>query len=264
MTSATASQTLQGTPVVPGVAFAPALIVRGEVSPEAIERFGDGGFVDADAAMAAYDDAVSAVAASFSAKAEKTTGAAHEVLTASAGLARDKGLRGAVATSVNGGTGLVSSVRAAVAQFVEIFTAMGGLMAERATDLGDIERRVVAHLVGEPEPGVSAPDEPSVIVAVDLAPSDTAGLDPATCVGLVTERGGSTSHTAIIARQLGIPCIVGTAGIMDVPHGTPLLIDGRDGTVQTHPDPAEAEAEVRRRPRGARPSRGLDGAGRHL
>ena len=109
MTSATATETLHGTPVVPGVAFAPALVVRGEVSAEAIERFGDGGFVDADAAMAAFDSAAEAVAASFTAKADKASGAAHEVLTASAGLARDKGLRGAVATSVNGGSELSRS-----------------------------------------------------------------------------------------------------------------------------------------------------------
>ena len=54
-------------------------------------------------------------------------------------------------------------------------------MAERVTDLRDIERRVVAHLVGEPEPGVPLPDEPSVLVAEDLAPADTAGLDPRSC-----------------------------------------------------------------------------------
>jgi phosphotransferase system enzyme I (PtsI) len=241
MTSLTSSVHLEGTPVVAGVAFAPAIIVRGEVSPEAVARFGDGGYADVEAALAAYDNAAEAVAGSFSAKAAAATGPAHEVLTASAGLARDKGLRGAVATALNSGTDVVGAVGAAVSQFVEIFTAMGGLMAERATDLRDIERRVVAHLVGEPEPGVSVPDSPSIIVAVDLAPSDTAGLDPATCVGLVTERGGSTSHTAIIARQLGIPCIVGCAGVMEIGHGTPLLVDGRTGSVQTHPDPVEAE-----------------------
>ena len=82
-------------------------------------------------------------------------------------------------------------------------------MAERVTDLRDIERRVVAHLVGEPEPGVGVPEEPSVLVAEDLAPADTAGLDPQLVLALVTERGGPTSHTAIIARQLGIPCVVG-------------------------------------------------------
>ena len=91
-----ADSALHGTPVVPGVADGPALVVRGEVSPAAIERFGTGGFADADAALAAYDDAADAVAESFLRKADKASGAATEVLTASAGLARDKGLRGAV------------------------------------------------------------------------------------------------------------------------------------------------------------------------
>ena len=69
-------------------------------------------------------------------------------------------------------------MHAGVEQFVTIFTGMGGLMAERVTDLHDIERRVVAHLVGEPEPGVGVPEAPCVLVAEDLAPADTAGLDP--------------------------------------------------------------------------------------
>jgi phosphotransferase system enzyme I (PtsI) len=235
---------LRGTPVVPGVAAGPALLVRGEVSPEAIARFGDGHFADAEAAMSAYDDAVGAVADSFARKADKATGPAAEVLTASAGLARDKGLRGAVAKNVAAGQGLVSAVDAAVEQFVTIFTNMGGLMAERVTDLEDIERRVVAHLVGEPEPGVPTPSEPSVLVAEDLAPSDTSGLDPELIVALVTERGGATSHTAIIARQLGIPCVVGTAGITDLDQGAFLVVDGESGEVEVGGDPAEAQERV--------------------
>jgi phosphotransferase system enzyme I (PtsI) len=135
-------------------------------------------------------------------------------------------------------------VGAGVEQFVSVFTSMGGLMAERVTDLRDIERRVVAHLVGEPEPGVPSPERPSVLVAEDLAPSDTAGLDPAVIVGLVTERGGPTSHTAIIARQLGIPCVVGAAGALAVPAGTPLLVDGTAGTIETHPDEEQARQRV--------------------
>ncbi|MGZ4456039.1 MAG: phosphoenolpyruvate--protein phosphotransferase [Blastococcus sp.] len=236
---------LRGTPVVPGIAFGPALVARGEVSPEAVARFGTGDFADADAALAAYDDAAGAVAEGFLAKAGKASGAAAEVLTASAGLARDKGLRGGVRKQLRAGDDLLGAVHAAVEQFVTVFTSMGGLMAERVTDLRDIERRVVAHVVGEPEPGVPTPKVPSVLVAEDLAPSDTAGLDPAVVVGLVTERGGPTSHTAIIARQLGIPCIVGTAGILDVPGGTSLLVDGTAGTVETQPDEAEAAERVR-------------------
>jgi phosphoenolpyruvate-protein phosphotransferase (PTS system enzyme I) len=98
--------------------------------------------------------------------------------------------------------------------------------------------------VGEPEPGVPTPAEPSVLVAEDLAPSDTAGLDPALVVALVTEKGGPTSHTAIIARQLGIPCVVGVGGAMELAGGTSLLVDGTAGTIETDPDAAEAERKV--------------------
>ena len=117
-------------------------------------------------------------------------------------------------------------------------------MAERVTDLRDIERRVVAHLVGEPAPGVPTPSEPSILVAEDLAPSDTSGLDPELVTALVTERGGATSHTAIIARQLGIPCVVGAAGIMELDAGTFVVVDGEAGTIEQGADPDEARARV--------------------
>ena len=235
---------LSGTPVVPGVAAGPVLHVRGEVSPEAIARFGDGDFPDHDAALAAYDEAVAAVADTFSAKAASAQGAAAQVLTASAGLARDKGLRSGVAKNLQAGQGPVAAVQGAVEQFVSIFTGMGGLMAERVTDLRDIERRVVAHLVGEPPPGVPTPAEPSILVAEDLAPSDTSGLDPELVTALVTERGGATSHTAIIARQLGIPCVVGASGVMEIAAGTFVVVDGEVGTIEQGAEPDDAARRV--------------------
>jgi phosphotransferase system enzyme I (PtsI) len=241
--SPSATSTLRGTPVVPGVAYGPALLVRGEVSPDAIARF-DGSAYDEERALAAYDDAAIAVAEGFARRADKASDAAAEVLTASAGLARDKGLRSAVRKRLAAGDDLLASVHAGVDQFVQVFSSMGGLMAERVTDLRDIERRVVAHLVGEPEPGVQMPDRPAVLVAEDLAPSDTATLDPAVVLALVTERGGPTSHTAIIARQLAIPCVVGTSGAMTLVAGTPLLVDGVAGTIESSPDADEAERLV--------------------
>ena len=235
---------LRGTPVVPGLVYGPVVLVAQEVSPAAIEAYGDGGHAGPDDAMAAYDAAAEAVAEGFAAKAERASGAATKVLTASAGLTRDKGLRQAVAGRVEGGQDLLASVHDGVAQFVDVFTAMGGLMAERATDLLDIERRLVARLVDEPEPGVTAPEAPSVLVAHDLAPADTAGLDPAAVVALVTERGGATSHTAIIARQLAIPCVVGVAGCLDLRAGTAVLVDGAAGTVASGVDADEAARKV--------------------
>ncbi len=239
MSQQSTALTLHGTPVVPGVVYGPALVVRGEISAEAVARF-DGASLDEETALTAYDDAAAAVADGFARRADKASDAAAEVLTASAGLARDKGLRSAVRKHLRSGEDLLTSVAAAVEQFTAVFTQMGGLMAERVTDLRDIERRVVAHLVGEPEPGIQMPDTPAIFLAEDLAPSDTATLDPSVVLGLVTERGGPTSHTAIISRQLGIPCVVGTAGVMEIEAGTMLLVDGTAGTVDTAPQADEA------------------------
>ena len=117
-------------------------------------------------------------------------------------------------------------------------------MAERVTDLKDIRDRVIAELAGLPEPGVPVPEQPSILCAEDLAPADTAGLDPHRVVGLATSLGGPTSHTAIIARQLGIPCVVAVGGLDDVPAGTMVLLDGNRGTVTLDPDRADAAAAV--------------------
>ncbi len=239
-----AGRILTGTAVVPGAGCGPALLARGEVSAAAVAAFGAGDFADSDAALLAYDEAVAAVAAGFASKAARATGHAAEVMTASAGLATDRGLRGAVRKSLRAQDDLLVAVHEAVAQFVTAFTQMGGLMAERATDLRDIERRLVARIVGEPEPGVPTPAEPCVLVAEDLAPADTAGLDPALVLALATERGGPTSHTAIIARQLGIPCVVGVADLLTITSGTVLLVDGTLGTVEIEPDLAMAEERV--------------------
>ena len=236
--------TLTGTPVVPGIAHGPALIARTDISADAIAGFDASAFPDEDAAMARYDEVAAAVADGFAAKAGQASGAAAEVLTASAGLAKDKGLRSGVLKQLRTGDDLLAAVQAAVESFVTIFTGMGGLMAERVTDLRDIERRMVARLVGEPEPGVPVPDQPCVLVAADLAPADTAGLDPAVVLALVTERGGPTSHTAIIARQLGIPCVVGTTGALDIVAGSSVLVDGTTGAVEIEPEPDEAERRV--------------------
>ncbi|BDH55249.1 hypothetical protein MTP03_01880 [Tsukamurella sp. PLM1] len=132
-----------------------------------------------------------------------------------------------------------------------MFTKIGGLMAERVTDLRDVRDRVVAELLGGPEPGVPVPDAPSILLADDLAPADTAGLDPALMVGIGTRLGGPTSHTAIIARQLGIPCIVGLAEAGTVDAGVPVLLDGGAGTVTVDPDAVEANALVEQSARQA-------------
>ncbi|MBZ5734356.1 phosphoenolpyruvate--protein phosphotransferase [Nocardioides sp. TRM66260-LWL] len=235
---------ISGTPVVPGLGLGPVVVARTELDPVAVAAYAARPALEEADALAAFDAAAAEVAAGFERRVAAGSGAAAAVLTASAGLARDKGLRGAVRRHLRTGAGLLDAVHAAVAQFVELFSQQGGLMAERATDLRDIERRVLARLVGLPEPGVPVPDVPSVLVAEDLAPADTAGLDPRLVVALVTERGGPTSHTAIIARQLGLPCVVGAAGALGLADGAIVLVDGGAGLVELGPDPVAAAARV--------------------
>ncbi len=170
-------------------------------------------------------------------------------MAATATLAQDRAWLGAAEKRIKDGTPAVRAVGEAVDQFVGLFKQIGGLMAERVTDLQDIRDRVVAELSGLPEPGVPLPDVPSILCAEDLAPADTAGLDPTLVVALATTLGGPTSHTAIIARQLGIPCVVAVAGLDAVDTGTMVLVDGTLGTVFVSPDEsaaAEAVAAARR------------------
>lgn len=240
----TSGMLLVGTPVVPGVVLGPLLHVNEAVDEAAVRAFEQGAAQSAEERLAAYDAAVEAVASSLVARSGNASGAAAEVLVATAGLVRDKGLRSAVDKRLKAGEALLPALSGAVDQFTALFTQMGGLMAERVTDLRDIERRMTARIVGAPEPGIPLPAEPSVLAAVDLAPADTAGLDPALVAAIVTEKGGPTSHTAIIARQLGIPCVVGVAGAAGLPEGISVLVDGTSGQVQTDPDPEEAGRRV--------------------
>lgn len=123
--------------------------------------------------------------------------------------------------------------------------ALGGRMAERAADIRDVRDRIIAEILEVDMPGVPERDEPFVLVAVDLAPADTAALAGGRCVALVTEQGGPTSHTAIIARSLGLPAVVGTSEATRVAVGAVVLVDGDRGTVEVAPSPervAEAGA----------------------
>ncbi len=240
-TTAPGLAVLSGTPVVPGVAYAPVMWpgARPEVPPPV-----DVPEDDRDAEAARFSTAAQAVADRLRARAAQAQGAAAEVLGANAGLASDKAWIGTTEKLIRAGTPAANAVAAATEQFADMFTKLGGLMAERVTDLRDVRDRVVAELLGGPEPGVPVPDAPSILLADDLAPADTAGLDPALIVGIGTRLGGPTSHTAIIARQLGIPCIVGLAEAGTVDAGTPVLLDGGAGTVTVDPDEGEARLRV--------------------
>ncbi len=230
--------------MVAGVRYAP--VIRPGRLPVIDVGTGDASIDEADRQAEAerFVAAATAVATRLRDRAAHATGAASEVLAATATLAQDRAWLGAAEKRIKDGTPVVGAVAQAVEQFVAMFTQLGGLMAERVTDLQDIRDRVIAEVSGLPEPGVPLPDNPSVLCAEDLAPADTAGLDPKLVVALATTLGGPTSHTAIIARQLGIPCVVAVDGLDVVGTETMVLVDGTLGTVTVAPDPAAAREAV--------------------
>nr|WP_239535827.1 phosphoenolpyruvate--protein phosphotransferase [Rhodococcus fascians] len=236
------STTLRGTPVVPGVGYGP--VIRPGARPAIPADTGEVAEADRESEKAVFDAAANAVATRLRGRAELATGAASEVLSANAAMASDRGWLGAARSSIAKGSTAVTATAAATEKFAAMFTQLGGLMAERVTDLRDIRDRVIAEILGVPEPGVPVPAEPSVLFADDLAPADTAGLDPTLIVGLATSLGGPTSHTAIIARQLGIPCIVAVAGLDDIAAGTHASVDGTSGRIELEPDADTARAAV--------------------
>ncbi|WP_048634932.1 phosphoenolpyruvate--protein phosphotransferase [Mycolicibacterium aurum] len=251
---------LHGVPVVAGVQYAP--VIRPGKPPQ-IDPGADADLDEADRAAEGerFSAAAATVAERLRERAAHATGSASEVLAATATLAQDRGWLGVAEKRIKDGAPAVRAVNAAIEQFVEMFTKLGGLMAERVTDLRDIRNRVVAELKGLPEPGVPVPDEPSILCAEDLAPADTAGLDPTLIVALATTLGGPTSHTAIIARQLGIPCIVAVTGLDDVPAGAMALVDGTLGTITIGPDEAAARDAVAEAQRAAASAANWSGPG---
>ena len=124
-----------------------------------------------------------------------------------------------------------------IAQITKLDDAV---LAARAVDLSDVAQRVLRQLLHMDNEPVMTAQEPSVLVADDLTPSDTANLDPDMILGFITAKGGPTSHTAIIARAMGIPAIVAAGdAILDIDPRTPCILDGFNGALYLKPTQAE-------------------------
>ncbi|MDO5749806.1 MAG: phosphoenolpyruvate--protein phosphotransferase [Rothia sp. (in: high G+C Gram-positive bacteria)] len=133
----------------------------------------------------------------------------------------------------------------AATAFADQMKALGGYMAERVTDIHDVRARIVADLTGQQAPGIPFSEEPFILAAIDLAPADTATLDPEKVIALITSDGGPQAHTAILARGLGLPAIVAAKGVTEIENGTVVYLDCNDGLVNTEPTEAEREAAVK-------------------
>lgn len=133
--------------------------------------------------------------------------------------------------------------------FITIFESMDNeYMKERAADIRDVAKRVLAHILGVELPNPSIIDESVIIVAHDLTPSDTAQLNKQYVQGFVTNIGGRTSHSAIMSRSLEIPAVVGTKSISEsVQQGDMVIVDGLTGDVIVNPSDDEIKAYQHKR-----------------
>ncbi len=190
-------------------------------------------------ASEALRQAAKAVQASLTERAGSASGAGREVLEATALMAIDPMLIKGAVKLITAGASAERAIWDAAASVAEMLHNLGGLMAERSTDVLDVRGRIIAELRGVATPGIPYSATPFILVADDLAPADTATLDPATVLALVTSNGGPQSHTAIIARALGLPAVVAATGVNHLDDGTVVYVDGAAGTITVNPGAAE-------------------------
>jgi phosphoenolpyruvate-protein phosphotransferase (PTS system enzyme I) len=272
---------LKGVGVSPGVAVGPVALMGGEIpEPAATGAPATGGApagsgatgaaqataLDPAAELEAAAVALEAVAAELEARGEAAGGDVRDVLEAQAMMVRDPGLHDQVASLTSRGRSAARAVWESFTAYREVLAGAGEYMAARAADLDDLRARTVARLLGLPVPGVPDPGHPFVLVARDLAPADTAVLDVTRVLGFVTEEGGPTSHTAILAKSLGVPAVVGCDGATDLADTANVIVDGSTGDVRVDPTEAEVQAaqarvaaRVAARGRSAGPGATADG-----
>ena len=243
-----------GIPASPGVAIGPlfqfraARVVamdRRESSPEAARR----------ALSQAIEAAREQLGDIHEAVVERAGKAEAAIFLAHQALLRDEDLAAEVAALIDTGHCAAWAWDHAVSARVAGLRAVADeRVAARAADLHDVGQRVLRLLAGTEHGAPALPDAPVILVAEELAPSDTARLDPRRILGLCTVMGGPTAHTAIIARSLGIPAVVGAGPqVLEHPEGAIAVLDGAAGRLYLDPG-AEAldsarlfQADLRRR-----------------
>jgi phosphotransferase system enzyme I (PtsI) len=230
-------QTLQGIPVSPGVAIAPAfwLVSSQSMPPQRTIRH-----AEIPGEVERFQLALEEARAELNAMTEKGNlgEAVGSIAAGHREFLRDPTLLAEVEDSIRHGRSSADfSVAIVFRRWIERFRAMeDDFFRQRYVDLIDLERRVLRHLRRE-EPEKPTPDAPAILLAQDLTPSQAIGLDRKSFVGFATEMGGATSHTAIIAKSLGIPAICGLGPIANsIAPGVTLIVDGERGRLVVDPD----------------------------
>ncbi len=237
---------LSGVTASPGFAVGPAFIID-TAEPDIPDLPEPPAQAQAalDAALTQAGQALQALAAEATARLGEADAG---IFRAQAELLSDRELLDRVKQTIAKGHGAAWAWHAVLEQQAgQLAGQENALLAARAADLRDVGRRVLKILLPDLHLGglTDLPAKPCVLIARDLAPSDTAGLNPAQVAALVTAEGGPTSHTAILARTLDIPAVVAAGGeVLSIPVGQNIIVDADSGRVWPEPtEQALAEAE---------------------
>ena len=202
---------------------------------------------DAEAEKARYEAAIEKFIAQTNAQIErmKANGLENEagIMNAHIEFAEDDGIKEMVIGSIDGGMCAEQGVSDAYDMYYNMFSNMEDeLFRERAADIADVRTALLADLLGQEMVDLSSLPENSVIIVHELTPSMTADIDKQNVVAIVTETGGRTSHSAIIARALEIPAVLSVADVTkNIKNGDMVVVDGGKGKVIVDPTAEELE-----------------------
>lgn len=235
-------QTLRGIAVSPGVAIGKAVVLDAADRPVPMRQIPE---EDVPVELERLEQALSASSRELAELRERTADLlgdkVADIFAFHIGMLSDKQLTGQIRAAIKGKRSTAEhAVYRTLQDLIEAFQGhRESLFRERGTDLIDLQRRVLRHLIGERRAGLTEPGQSSIIIAHDLTPSQTAGLRPDTTRALAIDGGGRTSHTAILAHALGIPAIVGLGDASrNITSGQTVIIDGNRGLVIDDPDGA--------------------------
>ena len=219
---------------------------------------------DIDAEIKRYSDAVEAFIEETKQQAEAlrvSAGAKEaEIMEGHIGIINDPGLKMSIEGLITGGTCVEAATEQTLDMFIGIFAATDDEMTQqRAADLKDIKHALLSILLGVNEVKISEAPAGTVLVAKEVTPSMTAGINKDNIVGIITETGSQTSHSAILARAMEIPAVLSVPNALSqLSSGEQVIVDGTNGEVITAPGEAEITDYTARRDAFLREKRELE------
>ncbi|MFV0622633.1 phosphoenolpyruvate--protein phosphotransferase [Sphingomonas sp. ac-8] len=232
---------LAGVTASPGVAIGHARTLH--LAEIAVDPVG----VGAEEERARLEQALRSLGTKLDAEAVSASGPRRSILAAHRAMLDDAGLRDAALAVIADGGSAGHAWREAIRPQAEALRATGDAhLAERADDMRDLERRVLSLLMGIEDAPIAFPPD-TILLAEDLLPSQLMALDPANVVGFCVEKGGPTSHVAILAASMGLPALVATGPALHaIAEGSMLILDADAAVLQVAPE-ADALAAARDR-----------------